>query len=87
MSKQRRITVTLPDGLLAELDQEIECGKHNRSEFIREGIEYYMAELRKRTLRTTLAEGYTAMAALNLEIAQENPDDLSDYERALSEGE
>ncbi|HHT26652.1 MAG TPA: ribbon-helix-helix protein, CopG family [Firmicutes bacterium] len=83
MSKFRRITVSLPDGLLAELDQKIEGGKYNRSEFIREGLEYYMAELKRRSL----AEGYAAMAALNLEIAQENPDDLSEYEQALSEGE
>jgi metal-responsive CopG/Arc/MetJ family transcriptional regulator len=87
LSKLRRITVTLPDGLLAELDQKIGGGKYNRSEFIREGLEYYMAELKRRSMRTTLAEGYAAMAALNLEIAQENPDDLSEYEQALSEGE
>lgn len=83
MSKYRRITVSLPDGLLAELDQQLGDRKYNRSEFIREGLEYYMAELKRRSL----AEGYAAMAALNLEIAQESPDDLSDYEQALSEGE
>lgn len=83
MSKYRRITVSLPDGLLAEMDQQLGEGKYNRSEFIREGLEYYMAELKRRSL----AEGYAAMAELNLEIAQENPDDLSMYEQVLSEGE
>jgi CopG family transcriptional regulator/antitoxin EndoAI len=87
LAKCRRIVVSLPDTLLVEVDHEIQTGNCNRSEFIREGLEYYMAERKKRTVRQKLAEGYTAMATLNLELAQEVTDDLGEYELALSEGD
>jgi metal-responsive CopG/Arc/MetJ family transcriptional regulator len=80
--------VTLPAELLAAVENEIQEAKCNRSEFIRECLEYYMAERKRRAFRRQLAEGYRAMAALNLELAQEDDDDLlGEYERTLSEGE
>lgn len=79
--------VSLPDTLLAQVDQEIQSTKSNRNEFIREGLEYYMAERRKRVIRQQLADGYKAMAALNLELAQDDTDDLGEYEQVLAEGD
>lgn len=87
MIRRRRIMVSLPDTLLAQVDQEIQSTKSNRNEFIREGLEYYMAERRKRVIRQQLADGYKAMAALNLELAQDDTDDLGEYEQVLAEGD
>lgn len=82
--------VSLPDTLLEQMDYEIQGANIDRSEFICESLEYYMAERRRRrAIRQQLAEGYQAMAALNLELVRESESNysLGEYERALSEGD
>lgn len=89
MTGCKRISVSLPDFLLQEMDQEIQRAHVGRSEFIRESLEYYILECRRRTVHEQLAAGYQAMGSLNLALAEECSDEavLCAYEKVLSEGE
>jgi CopG family transcriptional regulator / antitoxin EndoAI len=51
----RRINVTLPDGTLKLLDQF--APKGDRSSFIDEAIQSYIAQIQKKRLREQLKEG------------------------------
>lgn len=69
MPASKRIIVTVPENLLAEMDDVtiIEC--KNRSEIVREAIRFYLGE-RKRTLMIEqMKRGYIEMAEINLRLA------------------
>lgn len=71
MAQVKRITVTIPDNLLAEADDIAEAEKMGRNEFIQEAMKLYIAERRSYLLREQLKEGYLAMANINLSLAIE----------------
>ena len=68
----RRITVTLPDSILEELDclssEQDKC----QSELVLEAIRYYLRSYRHRQLRETLKKGYLEMAEMNLTLSEEH---------------
>lgn len=67
----KRIMISLPDSLLAEVDDIVEAERVNRSEFIREAMRLYIAERKRRILREQMKKGYLEMAKLNLALAIE----------------
>ncbi|MDO7785647.1 CopG family ribbon-helix-helix protein [Desulforamulus aquiferis] len=67
----KRIMISLPDSLLAEVDDIVEAESVNRSEFIREAMRLYIAERKRRILREQMKKGYLEMAKLNLALAIE----------------
>ncbi|AEG59018.1 CopG family ribbon-helix-helix protein [Desulforamulus ruminis] len=67
----RRIMISLPDSLLAEVDDIVEAERVNRSEFIREAMKLYIAERKRQILREQMKKGYLEMARLNLALALE----------------
>ncbi|GAB6158465.1 ribbon-helix-helix protein, CopG family [Desulfotomaculum varum] len=67
----KRIMISLPDSLLAEVDNIVEEERLNRSEFIREAMKLYIAERKRRILREQMKKGYLEMAKLNLALAVE----------------
>jgi CopG family transcriptional regulator / antitoxin EndoAI len=67
----KRIIVTISDILLNEVDNFTILEKRNRSEIVREAIQYYL-ENRKREIRVEqMKKGYLEMAYINLTIACE----------------
>lgn len=67
----RRIMISLPGSLLAEVDDIVEAERVNRSEFIREAMKLYIAERKRQVLREQMKKGYLEMAKLNLALAME----------------
>ncbi|EHL03960.1 toxin-antitoxin system, antitoxin component, ribbon-helix-helix domain protein [Desulfitobacterium hafniense DP7] len=63
--------ISLPENLLAEVDDVVTLENRNRSEFIREAINSVLHERRKRGIREQMRKGYEEMAQLNLAIARE----------------
>ena len=63
--------ISLPDSLLAEVDDIVEAERVNRSEFIREAMKLYIAERKRQILREQMKKGYLEMARLNLALALE----------------
>lgn len=85
----KRIMISLPNSLLAEVDNIVEEDRVNRSEFIREAMKLYIAERNRRILREQMKKGYLEMAKLNLALAIEYQriENVSlGYELAKAEG-
>lgn len=72
MSQVKRIMISLPDSLLAEVDGIAAADQLNRSEFIREAMRFYITERRRRHLREQMKKGYLEMAKINLALAIEH---------------
>lgn len=72
MSQVKRIMISLPDSLLAEVDGIAASEQLNRSEFIREAMKLYIAEHKRRLLREQMKNGYLEMAKINLALAVEH---------------
>lgn len=71
MGQVKRIMISLPDHLLAEVDGIAAAERLNRSEFIREAMKLYIAERKRRMLREQMKKGYLEMAKINLSLAAE----------------
>jgi len=71
MPRIKRIMISLPDSLLAEVDGIAAAEQLNRSEFIREAMKLYIADRKRRVLREQMKKGYLEMATINLELAIE----------------
>ncbi|HHY20304.1 MAG TPA: CopG family ribbon-helix-helix protein [Bacilli bacterium] len=73
VSKQvtKRITVTLPQHILNELDGLIKNENVNRSEVIYQATKMYLRERKTRQIRELMQQGYMEMAKINLNIASE----------------
>lgn len=74
MSQVKRIMISLPDSLLAEVDGIVAAEQLNRSEFIREAMKLYIADRKRRLLREQMKIGYAEMARINLSLAVEQYD-------------
>lgn len=71
MAESKRIMISLPESLLAEVDGIVTVEKRNRSEFIREALNSILHERRKKGIHEQMRRGYQEMAQLNLSIARE----------------
>ncbi|MBE3563605.1 MAG: ribbon-helix-helix protein, CopG family [Hydrogenibacillus schlegelii] len=67
----KRIVVSVPQDLLAEVDGLAERERSSRSAFIREAMRHYVWEKRKEHLRARMEAGYQEMARINLVMAVE----------------
>ena len=89
MPQARRIMISLPESLLAQVDTLVREEGTSRSELIREAMRMYIHEQRKRELRERLRQGYETMGPLNLLLAEDalesDEECLGVYESALGE--
>jgi CopG family transcriptional regulator/antitoxin EndoAI len=87
MSNLKKIIISLPASLLEQTDLIVEEQKKNRSELIREALNLYLAEQKKKRIRAELIRGYEEMSGLNLRLAEEGMrealTDLDEYETKL----
>lgn len=72
MSNVKRIMISLPDTLLAEVDGIAAADRLNRSEFIRKAMNFYITECKRRVLREEMKKGYLEMAKINLALVLEH---------------
>ncbi|MCL6449998.1 MAG: hypothetical protein K6T75_01700 [Acetobacteraceae bacterium] len=74
MTQGRRVTVEMPEALLQEVDGLAILLRCNRSSLILEATRAYLRQRKRRDVRERLREGYRAMAAVNLALAEGLPD-------------
>ena len=67
---QRKISVTLPDLLVTEVDALASSFNRSRSELIALAVKRYISETRKIELKEQLKKGYLEMGDINLSIAE-----------------
>ncbi|NLJ72670.1 MAG: ribbon-helix-helix protein, CopG family [Syntrophomonadaceae bacterium] len=72
MPASKRIIITVPETLLAEMDDITEIDSKNRSEVVREAIRFYLGERKRSLLREQMKKGYMEMAHINIGLANEN---------------
>ncbi|MDD3765555.1 MAG: ribbon-helix-helix protein, CopG family [Eubacteriales bacterium] len=70
MAESKKILVSLPNTLLAEVDAFVSCRGLSRSELIREAMREYISHRKKAEIEEKLKEGYKLMAEINLEWAE-----------------
>jgi len=70
MAELKKILISLPDNLLAEVDEIVAIEKKNRSEFIREAMKLYIREKQKIQMRERMKNGYKEMALINAELTE-----------------
>ncbi len=71
LAKSKRVAVSLPIGLLDELDGLVIREQVSRSNVIRSATAAYVAERKRQGLREALEQGYREMAPINLRLACE----------------
>lgn len=81
MADVKRIMISLPESLLAEVDGIVNTERRNRSEFIRDALHSLLLERKKRSLREQMIKGYKEMAQLNLALAKEHFETESEAQR------
>lgn len=68
----KKIIISVPEALLAEMDLMSVAESKNRSEIVRDAIRLYLGESRKKVLREQLRKGYIEMGDINKVIADES---------------
>lgn len=91
MSQLKKVLITVPDALLAQVDSAASSENVNRSEFVREAMKMYLREKKKQSAAEQMKKGYQEMADINLNIAKmcfdADEKTLSAYEEKLAECE
>lgn len=91
MSQLKKVLITVPDALLAQVDSVVSHENINRSEFVREAMKMYLREKKKQSVAEQMKKGYQEMADINLNIAMmcfdADEQELAAYEEKLAECE
>ena len=91
MAELKRIMVSVPSSLLSEVDVFSRTIGLNRSEVVREAVRMFMAEHARSELGKKLKEGYSEMASINSQMADEcaaaEEEAFIRYERFLAGGD
>lgn len=69
--RAQHINITIPADLKTRIDAESRRERIGRSTLIQKAVSFYLELVRKKRIRTLLAEGYKEMAGESLEITRE----------------
>ncbi|QQY80026.1 CopG family transcriptional regulator/antitoxin EndoAI [Keratinibaculum paraultunense] len=88
MAETKKITVSLPNSLIEEVDFIVAMEKKNRSEFIKEAMKLYIREKHKVQVYKQLKDGYVEMSKINSTLAEvgleQDMAELNVYETRLT---
>lgn len=70
MAETKRITVSLPNSLLEEVDIMVPMEFKNRSDLIVEAMRLFIEERKKLDIIEKLKKGYIEMSQINLNLAE-----------------
>lgn len=87
MAETRRITVSLPNSLLEQVDIMVPMEYKNRSDFVIDAMKLFINEKKKIEIIEKLKQGYKEMSQINLNLAElgleQDIRDLALYEANL----
>ncbi|MCG9966704.1 ribbon-helix-helix protein, CopG family [Pelotomaculum terephthalicicum JT] len=72
MPRVKKIIVSLPDPLLAEVDRIAAAEQISRSDVVGEAVKLYIEDWRRRLFIEQMKKGYIEMANINLALAIEH---------------
>lgn len=79
VTEASKVWVALPDKLIAQLDSAAEVAGLSRDAALRRAVEVFVDRSTHTRLCDAMAQGYVEMAHLNLAIAVDDEDTLSDW--------
>jgi CopG family transcriptional regulator/antitoxin EndoAI len=68
----KKIVVTISNNLLSEVDSYTIVEQKNRSEIVRDAINFYLGERRRQIMKEQMKKGYLEMSEINLRICCES---------------
>lgn len=71
VAELKRVMISVPDGLLEEVDSIAVLTKQSRSQLIREAVREYVAQRKRKAMIASMKRGYQEMAEINLALAEE----------------
>jgi len=87
MAETRRITVSLPNSLLEQVDIMVPMEYKSRSEFVIDAMKLFIDEKKRIDIIERLKQGYKEMSQINLNLAEmgleQDIRDLALYEANL----
>lgn len=88
MADTRKFIVKLPNNLIERADNLLPIEKNNKSELIKEAMEFYIREQRKIQMREDMKKGYLEMSQINIKLSEmglaEDIKELCVYETNLT---
>ena len=70
MPEKKKISISVPETLLQEVDNLVSCEKLSRSRLIQRAVMLYIREQKKARLYEQMKNGYREMADINLRLAE-----------------
>ena len=68
--RKEKITFTLPDSLMSEVDHIVQMENSNRADFAKAAIQFYLTHKKKIDLIEFMIKGYKEMGQINLSLAE-----------------
>ena len=68
--KKEKITFTLPDYLISEVDHIVRIENSNRADFAKAAFQFYITQKKKIDFKESMIKGYKEMGQINLSLAE-----------------
>ena len=68
--RKEKITFTLPDSLMSEVDHIVQMENSNRADFAKAAFQFYITQKKKIDFKESMIKGYKEMGQINLSLAE-----------------
>ena len=68
--RKEKITFTLPDSLMSEVDHIVQMENSNRADFAKAAFQFYITQKKKIDIKESMMKGYKEMGQINLSLAE-----------------
>ena len=68
--RKEKITFTLPDSIMSEVDYIVQMENSNRVDFAKSAFQFYITQKKKIDLKESMIKGYKEMGQINLSLAE-----------------
>ena len=68
--RKEKITFTLPDSIMSEVDYIVQMENSNRVDFAKAAFQFYITQKKKIDLKESMIKGYKDMGQINLSLAE-----------------
>ena len=68
--KKEKITFTLPNYLISEVDHIVKMENSNRADFAKAAFQFYITQKKKIDFKESMIKGYKEMGQINLSLAE-----------------
>ena len=89
--RKEKITFTLPDYLISEVDHIVRIENSNRADFAKAAFQFYITQKKKIDFKESMIKGYKEMGQINLSLAELGMTDevssIGNTEEKIAQGE